>query len=137
MGLILDTSLLVAHERRKFDLAAFLSPRGNEPAAIAAVTLSELLHERHHAIDARIKAERGRFVEAVRRDYSVIPFGEAQAETHSRIWADLESRGSLIGPHDLQIAATTLSLDYDLATSNEREFSRVPGLRVINPLRVG
>lgn len=133
MGLILDTSLLVAHERRRFDLAGFLLRHGNEPAAIAAVTLSELLHGWHRASDPTIKAERSAFVLAVRRDYAVIPFGEAQAEVHSRIWADLASQGIVIGPHDLQIAATALSLNYDLATLNEREFSRVPGLRVIKP----
>ena len=133
MGLILDTSLLVAYERRRFDLPAFLLTRGNESVAIAAVTLSELLHGWHRAIDPVIKAERGRYVGAIRRDYVVIPFGEAQAECHARIWAGLEASGNIIGAHDLQIAATALSLDYDLATLNEREFSRVPGLRVVRP----
>ena len=39
----------------------------------------------------------------------------------------MEARGILIGAHDLQIAATALSLDYAVATLNDKEFARVPG----------
>jgi tRNA(fMet)-specific endonuclease VapC len=38
----------------------------------------------------------------------------------------------MIGAHDLQIAATGLSLSYDVATLNVREFARVPGLGVVD-----
>ncbi|KAF0170072.1 MAG: hypothetical protein FD161_4800 [Limisphaerales bacterium] len=130
MGLILDTSLLVAHERRKFDLPAFLLSHADEPVAIAAITYSELLHGWHRAADPRIKTERALYVAGVRRDCTIVPFTEAQAEHHARVWAELESRGVLIGAHDLQIAATALSLDYAVATLNEKEFARVPGLRL-------
>ena len=131
MGLILDTSLLVAHERRKFDLPAFLLTHGEELVAIAAITYSEVLHGWHRATDPKIKTERGQYVAGVRRDYTIIPFAEAQAEHHARVWAELETRGLLIGAHDLQIAATALSLGYGVATLNEKEFARVPGLLVV------
>lgn len=127
---MLDTSLLVAHERRKFDLPAFLLAHGTEPVAIAAVTYSELLHGWHRATEPKIRTERGHFVAGVRRDYPIIPFAEAQAEEHARVWADLESRGISVGAHDLQIGASALSLGYTVATLNEREFGRIPGLRL-------
>ena len=37
----------------------------------------------------------------------------------------------MIGDRDLQIAVTALSLGYDLATLNVREFQRVSGLKLI------
>jgi tRNA(fMet)-specific endonuclease VapC len=43
--------------------------------------------------------------------------------------------GQLIGPNDLLIAAQALALDCTVVTDNEREFSRVEGLRVENWLR--
>ena len=52
------------------------------------------------------------------------------ARKHALIWAELESSGQMIGAHDLWIAATALVHDFTLATRNEREFRRVPGLRV-------
>ena len=44
----------------------------------------------------------------------------------------LEQAGTPIGPNDMLIAAHALALDATLVTANEREFRRVPGLRVEN-----
>jgi tRNA(fMet)-specific endonuclease VapC len=54
------------------------------------------------------------------------------AFTYGKIRTALEKRGHLIGAMDLLIAAHALSLDVRLVTNNEREFKRVPGLRVEN-----
>jgi len=48
----------------------------------------------------------------------------------ARIRVALEKRGSVIGPMDILIAGTALSLGALLVTNNSAEFSRVPGLRV-------
>lgn len=42
MGLILDSSLLVADEREDFNLPAWLRGRPPEPVAVSAITFSEL-----------------------------------------------------------------------------------------------
>ncbi len=44
------------------------------------------------------------------------------------IRAELTSKGQLIGPNDLLIAATALAHGAILVTHNTAEFSRVPGL---------
>jgi tRNA(fMet)-specific endonuclease VapC len=44
-------------------------------------------------------------------------------------------QGQNIGPNDLWIAAHALALEAVLVTDNEREFSRVPGLKIENWLR--
>ena len=44
----------------------------------------------------------------------------------------LERAGTPIGANDLFIAAHAVALDAILVTANEREFSRVPGLKVEN-----
>lgn len=43
---------------------------------------------------------------------------------------DLAGKGIVVGPHDLLIASTCLHHDFDLATLNIEEFSRIPGLRL-------
>lgn len=45
---------------------------------------------------------------------------------------DLEAAGYRIGQMDLLIAAHALAMDCILVTDNEREFRRVPDLRVEN-----
>ena len=71
-------------------------------------------------------------VEHVVATVLVLPFDLGEARCHAKIWAELEANGLMIGPHDLQIAATGLAQDHAVATLNAREFQRVPGLRVLD-----
>ena len=59
-----------------------------------------------------------------------LPFDDAAADVYGRMRADLEMRGIPIGPNDLMIAASALSVGLILVTHNVPEFSRVPGLRI-------
>src|SRR4051812_22705246 len=105
MGLILDSSLLIADERGKFDLPAFLKRFSEQPPMISTVTASELLHGIERAIDPARKARRQQHVEQILCSVTVLPFDLQQARVHARIWAELQQRGLMIGAHDLQIAS--------------------------------
>ena len=131
MGLILDSSLLIAKERGKFDLAGFLATR-NEPIALAAITASELLHGCHRAMTVQQKVKRTEYVEWVLSKFEVVPFALPEARQHARIWAELAAQGKSVGSNDLLIAATALSLGFTVATGNVREFSYVPGLSLVD-----
>jgi tRNA(fMet)-specific endonuclease VapC len=130
MGVILDSSILIAFERRRFDLERLLVD--HSPPAIAAVTAAELLIGVERADTPERRARRGEFVQNVFARVPIIPFDLAQARLYAMRFAELAQRGEVIGDRDLQIAVTALSLDYDVATLNLREFQRVPGLRVID-----
>ncbi|MCX6982794.1 MAG: PIN domain-containing protein [Verrucomicrobia bacterium] len=132
MGVILDSSVLIAAERRKFDLVGLLRAHDDEVFQIAAITASELLHGCARATDAVVRERRIRFVEGIIRDFAVAPFTLAEAREHARLWAGLEIQGQMIGPRDLEIAATALTLGFSMATRNLAEFQRVPGLRLLN-----
>jgi tRNA(fMet)-specific endonuclease VapC len=131
VGVVLDTSVLVASERRAVHLEPLLESLGEEPVSIAAITASELLHGCHRAADAGVRARRAAFVDAVLDAIPVAAFGLAEARRHAELWAELSRKGRLIEPHDLLIAATALALGYALVTTNRREFARVPGLRLV------
>ena len=60
------------------------------------------------------------------------PFTLADAAEFGRLRAFLARRGELIGPFDTLIAAQALRLGATLVTHNLREFSRVPGLKVVD-----
>ncbi len=62
----------------------------------------------------------------------VIPFGIMESRCAAWIRADLEKRGEPIGPIDLLIAGTAFAHDAELITRNQREFSRIKGLRLGN-----
>lgn len=66
------------------------------------------------------------------RPMVALPFDTSCAAHAARLRALLESLGTLIGPHDLLIAATALRHQATLVTRNVREFSRVPELQLLN-----
>ena len=132
MGVILDSSSLIAAERQRFDLAGFLSAHPDELFFITVITASELLHGCARATDASVRARRARFVGDVLNDYSVLPLNLAEAREHAPLWAELEMKGTLIGERDLLIAAIAKAAGHSLATLNRGEFSRVPGLALLD-----
>jgi tRNA(fMet)-specific endonuclease VapC len=58
-----------------------------------------------------------------------LPFDDEAAIAYGQIRADLATKGTPIGPNDLQIAAISLTHNLTLVTHNTREFIRVEGLQ--------
>ena len=71
-------------------------------------------------------------LESLSNYIEVRPFDKFAAVIYGDIRSDLERRGEIIGAYDLLIAAQALSLNLILVTNNEREFSRVQGLKIEN-----
>lgn len=132
MGYLIDSSVLIAGERQTIDLPGLMQRYDSEPVAISAVTASELLHGVHRAQNARRIEQRRAFVEYLLSILRVVPFDLDAARHHAAIWATLQATGTLIGSHDLLIAATALAQGYGVITLNTGEFRRVPGLSVVN-----
>jgi len=130
VGLILDSSVLIAAERGEFDLEALLrdfDPFG-PPAGISTIAAGELLEGVERADSPERKEKRRIFVERVLARFQIHPFALEDARIHAALKAQLFAIGRIIGAHDLLIAATCLRLDCPLATLNREEFARVPGL---------
>ena len=64
----------------------------------------------------------------------ILDFDNEAARAYGKIRALLEKQGRVIGALGTLIAVHTLSLNLPLATNNVREFSRVPGLKVLTGL---
>jgi len=66
------------------------------------------------------------------QDVPVAELDARASEAYGEIRATLEKEGRLIGNNDLWIGAHALALNLTLATNNEREFKRIPGLSLEN-----
>ena len=130
MGILIDSSILIAHERGRLDIAAHLEGRENEEFFVSVVTASELLPGVHRAQNASMRARRSAFVEALLERFPLLGIELSTARTHARLWADLAAAGTPVGPNDLWLAATAVAHGLALVTVNLREFRRVPGLDV-------
>ncbi len=126
----LDTSVMIAAERGRLDLELITAQAGDE-IAISAITASELLHGVERAARLEHRTRREAFVESLLARWPVIPFDLAAARVHAGIWAQLAAKGTLVGAHDLIIAATAIAIGARVATRDERSFPRIPGLPLL------
>jgi len=122
---IIDTSVLVAAERGALDLDALL-----REVMLAAITASELLHGVHRMKGAVARAHAHLFVDRLLNVLPVLPFDLEVARVHALLSAELSSRGTPIGAHDLLIAATAVHAGAAVATRDRRSFPRIRGLRI-------
>jgi tRNA(fMet)-specific endonuclease VapC len=64
--------------------------------------------------------------------FDIVDFDDNAAEVYGIIRAELEKKGKIIGPYDMQIAAQAISRDLILVTNNISEFSRIPNIKLEN-----
>lgn len=133
MGIVLDTSVLIAAERRSMDLEDRLEalPEGS-PVFITSIVAAELLFGLEKADCEERRARRSAYVEGLLARIPVLPLDLGAARLCARIWATLSTAGKLIGPHDTMIAATAIQHGHSVATCNAAHFKRVPGLDVLD-----
>jgi predicted nucleic acid-binding protein len=132
MGLVIDTSALVAVERAEGTWESVLSEVGDEAAALPAIVCAELLAGVHLAgRPARAASRRAKF-HALIAAVPVVEFALPIAERWAELFARLIRQGRLIPSNDLAVAATALHLDFGVLVGprDEAHFRAVPGLRV-------
>ncbi len=129
MGLIVDTGIFIRAERDGHRDPVALVPFDDE-LGFCSISLSELLEGVHYAATP-LRAERRRnFIERAKAVMPIFVFDEAVAEVHARLRAAQRKKGKMIGAHDFIIAATAMSLGWDVLTFNSAEFRHVEGLGV-------
>lgn len=96
---------------------------------MSLVTYGELCYG---ASQSSQRAESFSRLEDMLADIPVESLTSAVAPVYGEVRASLSRQGRLIGANDLWIGAHALALNLTLATNTEREFRRIPGLRVEN-----
>ena len=132
MGLVVDTSALIALDRAGADWRAALGRHAAEPVAIPSIVYGELLvGVALGASRKRAEARRAR-IEALVATTGVVDFDAAIAEQWAELFALLSKRGRMIPSNDLAVAATARHLDFGVLVgpADEKHFRTVPALRV-------
>jgi predicted nucleic acid-binding protein len=135
MGLILDTSILIAAERRGLDdleiLEQLYALYGETPFGLSVVTIAELMHGAYRAKELARKQKRLIFIDHLCQEIRIYPITIEIARTAGRIEGQQASLGFTLAFEDLAIGVTALQLGYDVATLNDKDFVRIPGLRIV------
>lgn len=128
MKYMLDTNICIYVIKQKpaSVIERFLKHDPDE-LCISAITYAEFMH----GVKKSLAVERNRaalslFLSPV----TILDFGSRASQEYGKIRADLEKKGTPIGPMDMLIAGHAKSEGLILVTNNTGEFSRVEGLQV-------
>ncbi|TVP78447.1 MAG: type II toxin-antitoxin system VapC family toxin [Puniceicoccaceae bacterium] len=131
MGLILDTSAIIALERFSGGRdAVVLDP--DQIYVLPAIVWAEALVGVRMATDSSHAARRLARLEAIRRLTGIEDFTDVVAEHYADIFTELSRNGTLIPQNDIVVAATARRLNFGVLVGpqDEAHFRRVSGLDV-------
>ncbi|MGA2216170.1 MAG: PIN domain-containing protein [Bryobacteraceae bacterium] len=135
MGLILDSTFLIAAERQGKSVLQILeqieAAFGAVDVGISVIAVAELVHGAYRAQDEARKQRRLRFIERLSTDVPVYPVTLGIARMVGRMEGELAGQGVSVAFEDLAIGATALALGFDVATANLRHFQSIPELKVV------
>ena len=132
MRFLLDTNIvsdLIRNPQGR--IAKRIASVGEENICTSIIVAAELRYGVAKKASPKLTAQ----VEVVLEAIETLAVDAPADEIYGSIRAQLESAGTPIGGNDLIIASQAMTLDLTLVTDNERELSRIDGLRIENWLR--
>ncbi|MDR3070932.1 MAG: PIN domain-containing protein [Propionibacteriaceae bacterium] len=127
--LILDTSILIAYERGRLDLAAIAD--ADDSVAIAAITIAEFRVGIEQAKTKQQIDGRTRFLATLLKYAQVLDYTAATATHHARLLSFASHQGLRRGAHDLIIAAHAAESGRLLLAADSRAgFDALPDVKV-------
>lgn len=138
MGLVLDTSALVAIERHAVSAgssgvwAPLVAALGATPIVLPAIVYAELLVGVELSDTTERARSRAARVDALAERLPLVVFDAGCARVWARLFAEQSVKGQRIPGNDLIVAATALHLGFGVLVgpADERHFRVVEGLHV-------
>jgi len=130
LNYLLDTNICIyIINKKSLQVINKLISHDISEICISSITLSEL----EYGVEKSNSPEKNRMaLNQFLAPFEILSFNNEAAFHYGKIRAVLERNGKTIGPLDLLIAAHCLSLAYVLVTNNEKEFCRIPELKIEN-----
>ena len=128
MKYMLDTNICIfAIKNKPENVIKTLKSKDPDDICISAITYAEL----SHGVEKSQYADRNRLALSLfLANITILDFDQNASEEYGKIRAELERKGTPIGPMDMLIAGHARSKDLILVTNNTSEFSRVSDLTI-------
>jgi predicted nucleic acid-binding protein len=134
MLISIDTSILIHAERGdEATMAALEARSASGKIVVSSVALAEWLHGASAVKDAGRRVRARRFYDLVLSRIAVQPFTADDAIEFGRTCGELRAKGVTVDFADGLIACQALRLGVAVLTSNGSDFSKIPGLEVVDP----
>ncbi len=129
MRFLLDTNICIYALKQNPVVLKRLLAQPRMDVVLSVITEAEL---RTGAAKSRSPVRTLRLLENFLQPMTVLEFTSEDASAYAHVRAKLEQAGTPIGPLDTLIAAQAVARKLTLVSNNEREFGRIPGLRLDN-----
>lgn len=129
MPFLLDTDICISIMKGNPKTLEYLSQTPRESLFVSTVSIYELFTG--VAKCSRPSTEQSK-VEKLISCMQVVSFESDSAKLAAVIRANLESRGEMIGPYDVLIAAQAVARSLSIVTRNVREFALVETLKIVD-----
>jgi len=126
---LLDTDTLIYSLKGELTVLDNFRKFMAEPKAISVITYGELVFG---AQGSQKTTENLAKVYRIKEIFPLIDVTPAVMDIFGALKADLRRNGTPIDDFDLLIGATALTIGYCVVTNNERHYSKIPGLKVVN-----
>jgi tRNA(fMet)-specific endonuclease VapC len=135
LGLVLDSSVVIAAERKKQPIVEFIktifNAHGPLDLSLSPVTVAELVHGIYRAMTRQAGQRRRQYIEELMSLVPVHPITNRTAWFVGQIGGEEAAKGNVLPFNDLLIAATAIEQGYAVLTGNVRHFQKIPGLSVV------
>lgn len=135
MGIIFDTCIWLGLDADELDPRSVAAAAGDAPVFISAISLGELGFGVESASDPSIRAVRAARLKRLEHR-PALAISRSTAAAFAVLSASIKHSGRSPRPryNDLWIAAQAIENGYTLLTTNTKDFTGLPGLRLLNPL---
>ena len=130
MKFMLDTNICIYVIKKKpHDVIERFKRTEISQIGISSITLSELFY----GVSKSSKPEQNRIaLMQFIAPLEILPYGDEASQYYGELRAYLEKQSTPVGSLDMLIAAHALSISCTLVTNNEKEFTRIPDLKIEN-----
>jgi tRNA(fMet)-specific endonuclease VapC len=129
MRFLLDTNICIYALKQHPAVLKRLLAQPPTDVVLSVITEAEL---RTGAAKSASPTRTLRLLENFLQPLTVLEFTSEDAIAYAQVRAKLEQAGKPIGPLDTLIAAQAVARRVTLVSNNEREFARIPSLRLEN-----
>ncbi len=126
---LLDTDTLIYSLKGESAVLANFKRYAAEPKAVSVITYGELVFGAH---GSQKVTENLAKVYRLKEIFPLIDVTPAIMDIFGTLKADLRKNGTPVDDFDLLIGATAITIGYRVVTNNERHYSKIPGLTIVN-----
>jgi tRNA(fMet)-specific endonuclease VapC len=128
MKYMLDTDICIYLLKQQPSIIARFSQHRLSDIGVSVITVAELEYGVAKSGSTKNKKTLASWLALLQQPH----FDSSASAIYGQVRAELESKGTPIGPLDTLIASHSLALGLTLVTNNVREFKRISGLKVEN-----